>query len=507
MNAKKTRKKEDRYSVTEGRLLPSFVMFLLPLIAAGCLQQSYTIADGLILGNYISQSALGSVSTCGSILDVCTLLQISLAGGCSILVSHLYGAGRKKEVCRLVQEMRSLIVIISVAIGAAAFAAAPFILRLIHTPDELFRGAVIYMRICFIGVPLMSLYSLQSGLLRGMGDSRRPLGGIAVSSGVNIGLDFVCVVLLRLGIAGAAIATVAAEALSAAYLWLKLNEKMRFTAISRESVSGISNLDSNQYHSSAGQKSVHIKAPEHIEGCTDNMAEMVSGNKDDSKGDSNVRECIRLSTPQMIQSVVNSGGNVLLQNITNILGPAVVIGVTVAFKVDSLLFIPLLSFGTAVSVFTGLNTGAGRPDRVRETLRTGIVSSLCFAAVMTLILWLRGYPLFTLFGLEAEAAATGYRYLLICLPFYWIFGLQFVFNGYLNGLKHTAVTSAGSIAGLAGRLALAYLGYMRFGADILPASEALSWIIAVTIDIASIIYFRNSETGDGSSFHPHSIKS
>ena len=429
-------------SVTEGNLLYAFVLFLLPLMAASILQQSYTIADGLILGNAIDQNALGAVSSVGPILDLCTLIQIGIAGGCSIMVSHLFGAKQYGEVNKLISDIRRLTVIISLVIAAFAFISSKLILKLVHTPESLMSDASLYLRITFTGVPFMALYTLQSGILRGMGDSNRPLGGIAVSSIVNIGLDLLFVVVLRVGIAGAAIATVSAEAMSAVYLYVKLEEKKRDLL------------------------------------------------QNDPNSKSNVKECIRLGMPQIVQSVVSSGGKVLLQNITNLMGDAVVIGVAVAFKIDSILLIPLMSIGIAVSVFTGQNIGAARQDRVRKTLKCGIIMTFALTVLISLVLWKFGYPLFTLFGLGSEAAETGFRYILLCLPFYWIFGMQFILNGYLNGAKHTTLTSGASLAGLGSRIAFAYVCSTYMGADALPLAEALSWLVTVATDIGGLLYFR-----------------
>ena len=220
-------RKEAVNNITDGALLPSFIAFMIPLILSSLLMQSYAIADGLILGNAISQEALGSVSTCSSILDICTLVQLGLAGGCSIMVSHLHGARKYRDLGILIKDIRRLIIIFSLIIAAIAFLFTPQLLKLIHTPDTLFEGAARYLRINFAGVPFTALYSLQAGVLRGMGDSKRPLGGMAVSSAVNIGLDLLFVVALDLGITGAAIATVAAEMLSAAYLWIRLEDRRR----------------------------------------------------------------------------------------------------------------------------------------------------------------------------------------------------------------------------------------------------------------------------------------
>ena len=194
--------------------------------------------------------------------------------------------------------------------------------------------------------------------------------------------------------------------------------------------------------------------------------------------------------PQIVQSVVSSGGKVLLQNITNLMGDAVVIGVAVAFKIDSILLIPLMSIGIAVSVFTGQNIGAARQDRVRETLKCGIIMTFALTVLISLVLWKFGYPLFTLFGLGSEAAETGFRYILLCLPFYWIFGMQFILNGYLNGAKHTTLTSGASLAGLGARIAFAYVCSTYMGADALPLAEALSWLVTVATDIGGLLYFR-----------------
>lgn len=453
MNCKVEKKQKN--SVTEGELLYAFIMFMLPLMAASCLQQSYTIADGLILGNAIDQEALGAVSSVSPIIDVCIVIQIGIAGGCSILISHLFGAKKYVEVDRLISDIRRIVVIISAVITLVAIVFAPMILKLIHTPGPLFDGASRYLRITFIGVPFMALYSLQAGILRGMGDSKRPLGGIAVSSGVNVCLDLLFVVLLRTGIAGAAIATVAAEAMSAIYLYIKLENKRK----------GFLITDDQEYLTSD----------------TDISAEIAN---------ENAVECLRLGAPQIVQSVISSGGKVLLQNVTNILGEAVVIGVAVAFKIDSLLLIPLMSMATAVAVFTGQNLGAGKQERVRDTLKYGLLISVAFSLIVSLILWKCGYPMFTLFGLGSEAAGKGFRYVLLCLPFYWVFGIQFVLNGYLDGSKHTMLTSAASVAGLAARLVFAYTAYRQLGADALPLAEALSWITAVAIDATGILYFK-----------------
>ncbi len=433
--------KENTYSMTEGKLFPSFIVFLLPLIAAGFLQQSYSFVDGLILGNFINQNALGAVGSVGAIIDAGSLVQIALGSGCAIMVSHLHGAQKTEEVNRLIKNMRRLLTGISCILALAGILLADSFLMLLHTPENLTRGAALYMRICFLGIPFVSLYNLQAGILRGMGDSRHPLGGIAVSSVVNIGLDIIFVVIMRMGIAGAATATVAAEILSAVYLYYKLEQRRKDPAWD------------------AGRE--------------------VSNSKNDK---ANVAESIKLGAPQLVQSLATSGGMIMLQNVINMLGAVVVVGVVATFKIDSVLIAPLLGLGTAVSVFTGQNIGAGNHARVKASLRCGLITGFSISLLLTLILWGFGYPLFGLFGLEEDAAEYGYRYLTICLPFYWMFGMQFVLHGFLNGAKHTVITSFASVVGLALRIVFVYMGYRHFGGDILPVAEIASWTTCLVID-------------------------
>lgn len=443
---KRDLRKENEYSITNGKILPAFVMFMIPLMASSCLMQSYGIIDGLILGNMIGEEAIGAVNSISPILDVCILVQIALAGGCSICVSHLYGAERYSDLSRLIKDMYKITLVITIVILAVVFSGAEALLRLINTPKDLFASALTYLRIVFIGVPFTAIYNLQSGVIRGMGDSKKPLGAIAISSVVNISLDLLFIAVFRLGIGGAAIATVLAQAMSVAYLQKKIREKLR---------------------------SIRYDA--------------------DVEPEPQVRECVRLGLPQIVQSLATSAGNILLQNVTNLLGATVVIGVTAAFKVDAILVIPLFCLGQATSVFTGQNAGAARYDRVRQTLKISLIFALAVASVMAVVLWSVGYPLMGLFGLEEASAAAGYRYIMVCMPFYWLFGLQFVLNGYLNGSKHTLVASAASIVGLAGRLTLAYLLYQSVGADVLPAGEAVSWLTVVLFDVIYLICQRKKQ--------------
>lgn len=437
-------------------MLPSFVAFALPLMLTSLMMQSYTIVDGLILGNFVNEEALGAVNSISSITDLMGLVQIGLSGGCSICISHLVGSGDYRRTSRVIRQMRILVLGISLtALGIGALG-ADWILAITHTPDEIYAGAKTYLQVVCIGIPFSSLYQLQSGIMRGMGDSKRPLGAITISTFTNIGMDLFFVGALSMEILGAAFATVLAQAFSCAYLVLKMQKKLHAA-------------ETGAYSSESADSSASISTVS------------ASGINTPISRFSDVEEIIRLGIPQMLQSSFTSIGKIILQSLTNSFGAFAVIGVAASYKIDSILIIPMIGISMSISVFTGQNMGAEKPARARQSFRIAIRLSLAISAVMTLVLLLFNRPLLGLFGLSPASLRMGHYYILICLPGYFLFGLQFVFNGFLQGTKNTRLSSGISILALACRILFAYAFAGAMGVYVLPAAELLSWIVGGTL--------------------------
>lgn len=434
-------------SITSGPLAKSFLLFALPLIATTLLMQSYTIADGLILGNFVNEEALGSVNTISSVVDFLSLIQIGLSGGCSICISHLFGAEERDKITNTIRQMFALILTISIVMMALSLVCSSAILMAIHTPESVYAGAKTYLNIVCFSLPFMSMYNLQTGVLRSLGDSKRPLAAITISVGFNIGLDLILVAGAGIGIVGAAVATVAANVFSCIYLYGRMKRRLEANGIGFEP------------------------------GLIDGLKQLVSR-------DNNVGESIRLGVPQMLQSAGSSFGQILLQNLTNLLGAYALIGVTVSYKIDSIIIIPMIGVSMSISVFTGQNIGAGNYSRVRQALKLAMGISLAISASMSVVLIFYSSNLLALFGISQDSMVIAMQYIRICLPFYWIFGLQFVLNGFLQGLKKTAISSGTALFALACRLVIAYGGVAAYSTAILPIAESASWIISVSISAA-----------------------
>lgn len=431
-------------TITEGPLFGSFIRFALPLLLTSVLAQSYSIVDGLILGNFIGEEALGSVNTISGIIDLLCLIQIGISGGCSICLSHLFGAGRTREAASVIRGMTVTVGLLSAVMMAGGIILSHPLLRMLHVPADVYDGALTYLRIVCIGIPFSSTYQLMAGIIRGSGDSRKPLGGIAIAAFINIGLDCLFVIALDMQIQGAALATIIAEALSCLFLTGRLRLRLAELGVQKAGV----------------------------------------GSAKES-----IFECWKLGIPQIIQSGIQTFGNILLQNITNLLGVFVLIGVTVCFKIDSLIVIPMIALSISTSVFTGQNTAARKPERVVSVLRIAVACSLAISAVMTVVLLLFSGNLLSLFGVSGSSEAVATGYIRICLPFYWVFGIEFILSGFLQGMKKTAFTSTVCVIALAARLLIAYSGAAALGASILPIAEAASWIIQVAIMSVPVVRF------------------
>lgn len=442
--------------ITEGPVFSSFVTFSLPLMLTSLMMQSYTIVDGLILGNYVNEEALGAVSSISSITDLMGLVQIGLSGGCSICISHLAGAGEYRRMSAVIRQMRWLVLIVSVLALGVGVLGADQILALTHTPPEIYAGAKTYLQIVCIGIPFSALYQLQSGVMRGMGDSKRPLGAITISTITNIAMDFFFVGALSMEILGAALATVLSQIFSCIYLFIKMQKKLQSTKNQME------------FASSNG-----IPSPGQPWG--EPLLSQIFGRFSD------VKEIIQLGIPQMLQSSFTSIGKILLQSLTNSFGAFAVIGIAASYKIDSILIIPMIGISMSISVFIGQNMGAAKPQRARQSFRIAIRISLAISAVMTVVLLLFNKPLLGLFGLSNASLRMGHYYILICLPGYFLFGLQFVFNGFLQGTKNTRISSSISILALACRIVFAYAFANVLGVYVLPAAELLSWIVGGTL--------------------------
>ena len=308
--------------MTEGSIVKSLLLFALPLIFGNLLQQMYNTADSIIVGNFVGSNALAAVGSSGSPIYLLIGFSQGLAVGAGVVVSQYLGAGDHKETREAVHTSLAIAVVMGLLLTVGGVACGRALLVAMNTPAEVLADAVTYIRIYFGGVLFSVVYNMTAGILNAAGNSRRSLVYLAWASVTNIVLDFVFIVGLRMGVAGAAIAPDDCRVIPRE---IRLHKKM-------------------------------------------------------------AARIIRVGLPTGIQNMVISFSNVLVQASVNSYGAAAMAGFAAYMKIDGFNILPVSSISMAATTFVGQNYGAGRLDRVKRsvwvTLAIGVIYTLCTGAAL-----------------------------------------------------------------------------------------------------------------------------
>ena len=381
--------------MTSGSPMKLIVGFAVPIFLGNLFQQLYSVVDAMVLGRAVGADALAAAGATQAVSLLVLGFITGLTHGYAILIAQRFGAGDYAGVRRTAANAGYLAAGPSLIITAASLLGARALLEVMHTPEDIFRDALLYIQVIFIGTAASVAYNMFSGILRALGDSVSPLVILVVSSIVNVGLDVLFVVVFRWGVAGAAWATVLAQALSSAMCFAVLRrlELMRFQ-------------------------------------------------REDWRGDRDViRALLRLGVPVGIMNSITAMGIMLLQSVVNGLGSVTVAAYTAGSKLMNLALQPGDILGIAVGTYVGQNLGAGRLDRIRAGVRQSALLSLAINIVMGLVLALFGRELTAVFvsGTEEAVIEAAYPYFVITGAGVWIVGLLFLYRFALQSLGDTFI--------------------------------------------------------------------
>lgn len=385
-------KTDGAQNFTDGPILSQLIRFSVPVLFALLLQATYGAVDLLIVGQFASSADVSAVATGSNIMITLTGPISSFAMGITVLLGQQIGRGDGQRGGKTIGAGITLFVCLGLALTAVLVLLTPQICTLMHAPEEAFDRTVSYVRICGGGVLVIIAYNLIGSIFRGIGDSRTPLTAVAIACVFNIAGDLFLVRNLGLGASGAAIATVAAQALSVVIsLILIRRHKLPFT------FSG---------------KMVHV--------------------------DMHVWKAITtLGLPLAVSDLLVGLSFMIIQAIVNSLGLIPSAGIGVAEKVCAFIMLVPSSFMQSVAAFTAQNVGAGRYDRATKALRYGILTSLSVGVFMGLLTYFRGDLLCAIFSKDPEVVMAGADYLKSYAIDCVLTPIFFVFIGYYNGLGQT----------------------------------------------------------------------
>lgn len=418
--------------MTQGSIAGALTSFTVPLILSGVFQQLFNWVDAFIVGNVEGELALAGIGAVTSTYSMFVMIIVGFTSGLSVLAAQRFGMGRTEEIKYILSSFSLVLGGIYLAVCAFGAVFVEEILIFLDTPENIFQNAENYLRIMFIGIPFLAVYNTCCAVLRGLGDSRAPFLSVLVCSVVNVVLDLVFVAGLRMGTGGAAIATVLSQIVMTVYLmWYAM---VKYPALRFR----------------PGQRLF----------------------RRDTAG-----EGTRFGLPPAIQSGTSSFGNILLQRFMNGFGDQTVAAITTAYRVDSVLLLPIINFGSGIATVVGQNIGAGRPERAKQALKTGAAMIAGVSLLLTLLILLAGGPLIAMFGLTPESVEIGRQFFIRLATFYVVYGLAMAVRGYLEGLGDMAFSGAAGIAALLVRIAGSYALAGVFGRMVIAYAEAISWLV------------------------------
>ena len=430
-DVKKTSKKYE-IDMCNGPLLGKIVVFYIPLMLSGVLQLLFNAADIIVVGKFAGDDALAAVGSTSSLINLLVNVFIGLSVGTNVLVARFYGSGQKKELKDMVHTSVLTSLISGVILVFLGFFLSGSALRMMDTPSDVIQMSMLYMRIYFLGMPVMLAYNFGSAILRAVGDTKRPLYYLLTAGVINVLLNLFFVISLRLGVAGVALATVISQAVSAA---LVLRCLIRSEADYR--------LD---------LKSLTIKK--------DKLLKM-----------------IQIGVPAGLQGALFSISNVLIQTSVNSFGKVAMAGNTAASNIEGFVYTAMNALHQAAISFTSQNYGARKPERIKKIMGICLLLVIAVGLVLGNGAYLLGGTLLKLYSNTSEAVSYGLLRLSVICTTYFLCGMMDVAVGSLRGMGYAVLPMLVSLTGAClFRVVWIYTVFPRFHTlECLYISYPISW--------------------------------
>ena len=388
--------------MTSGALLPKILIFSGPLILTGILQLLYNAADVVVVGRFAGATSLAAVGSTGSLINLIINVFMGLSVGTSVMVARYYGAGDVRMVQDTVHTSILVALLSGIVVGIFGFVMAKPILRLMDSPDDVLDLAALYVRIYFVGMPFNLLYNFGAGILRAVGDTKRPLYYLTISGAANVILNLILVIVFHMGVAGVAIATVVSQAISMVLVLLCLIRTQ-----------GIIHLD---------LKKLRIrKAP--------------------------LLGIMQVGLPAGLQGSLFSISNVLIQSSVNSFLSTAMAGNAAASNLEGFVYTAMNSIYQADLTFASQNYGAGKKDRVKSVLWNCLGTVVVIGLGLGLLFMAFDRTLLSIYNQDPAVIDFGVLRMHIILPTYFLCGMMDVMVGQLRGIGYSIMPMIVSLTG------------------------------------------------------------
>ncbi len=437
--------RKTQVDLLHGPIMKAMILFMIPIVISNIFQQLYNAVDTAIVGNFLGETSLAAIGSCSAVFEMMVNFCMSLGNGFAIVCGRSFGSGDPDRMKKSVAG--SILIGAATCIGItllAAFGLRP-LLQLINTPAAVIDESYSYIRIIGLGLVVMFTYNLCSAMLRAIGNSVMPLVFLIFSSLLNIVLDILLITTFHMGVAGAAIATVIAQGVSAVLCIFYIISKVKILLPERKHFS--------------------------IEPLL-------------------IREIAGQGYAMALMGSIVSVGSIILQSGINGLGTEIIAGHVAARKIYAICNLPFMSMGVAVSTFISQNRGANQGERILTALKDAYIYDICMAAVVSLIL----FPMAPTFVKMISGSdnpviiSNGAKMLRIVGPFYAVLGILIQTRFALQGLGSKVIPMISSVIELLGKILFVTLLIPRFQYDAVVWCEPLIWV-AMT---AQLLYAFNT---------------
>lgn len=434
--------------MTNGSPFKLILRFTVPLIFGNLFQQFYSMVDTIIVGRFLGKEALAAVGSTGSLNFLIIGFCLGLCSGFSIPVSQQFGAKNFDALRRYVGNIVWLTIGASVVFTVLTVALCRPMLEWMNTPSDIIDGAYWYIVVIFAGIPAIFLYNIQAALLRALGDSRTPVIFLVIASFLNIGFDLLLVLVIPMGVTGAAVATVLAQLLSGAACFIFIVKKFPLLHISRHDL---------------------------------------KFEKDYAMG------LCSVGVPMGLQSSITAIGSILLQVSVNGLGSLAVASVTAANRLNTFFSCAFDAMGISMSTYGGQNIGARKVDRLSPGLRAGMIIGSIYSILSLGVLYFFGKPLLTLFvdGGEVQIINDAYQFMMTCCCFFIPLAAVNVFRLMIQGMGYSKMAIFAGVCEMVARGLTGLFLVPAFGYTAACFASPIAWVMADMFLIPAYFYIHH----------------
>lgn len=395
---------DKKNQITEGIIWKQLLIFFFPIMVGTLFQQLYNTVDAIIVGRFVGKQALASVGGSAAVLTNFVIgFFTGLSAGATVIISQFYGAKNLKQLSKGLHTAYAFSITVSLLISVIGWFSTPALLHLLKTPADVIPDSILYLRIYFLGMIFTLTYNMGSSIMRAIGDSRRPLIYLVICCGINIFLDILFVIVFHMGIAGAAIATVISQGVSAILVTRSLMKSYGILKLELRSI---------RFHGAL------------------------------------LKSELRIGLPGGIQSFGYSISNIIIQAVINDFGTDTAAAWAAFGKLDAIFWTVCGSFGIAITTFAGQNYGARKFSRVKKSVRVclGMALGVCGGLIVFLMLFCR--PLYHIFTTDYAVVDIGVYMLRLITPSYIIFIFVEIFSGALRGIGDVLIPSTITLGGV-----------------------------------------------------------